>query len=116
MFCSALLLYSAMFYSALSITVCELGLKGVIYFIGSGFIEFEEFLTMLPNHMANTEDELRQAFLTFDKDKSGKINADELRHVLLSVGDKLEAKDVDELMKQGDINQDGEIDYEGINT
>ena len=71
---------------------------------------------MLPNHMTDTEDELRQAFLTFDKDKSGKINADELRHVLLSVGDKLDAKDVDELMKQGDINQDGEIDYEGINT
>ena len=49
----------------------------------------------------------------FDKDGNGYISASELRHVLTNLGEKLSEEEVDEMMKEADIDEDGQIKYEG---
>lgn len=62
----------------------------------------------------DTEEELRAAFAVFDKDQSGKISAAELRHVMTNLGEKLSDEEVDEMMREADVDGDGEIDYNGV--
>lgn len=65
------------------------------------------------NDPKDSDQELREAFMVFDKDGSGKISSAELRHVMTNLGEKLTDEEVDEMMKEADINGDGEIDYAG---
>ena len=83
---------------------------------GSGTIEFPEFLTMMARKLKDgqeSNEELQMAFRVFDKDGSGKISAAELRHVMTNLGEKLTDEEVDEMMREADINGDGEIEYDG---
>ena len=59
------------------------------------------------------EEELKQAFKVFDKDGDGYISADELKEVMKNLGESLSAKEVDDMLKEADINGDGKIDFEG---
>lgn len=58
-------------------------------------------------------DELRDAFRIFDKDGNGMINAGELRHVLTNLGEKLTDEEVDEMIREADLNGDNQINYAG---
>ena len=49
----------------------------------------------------------------FDKDGNGQINAAELRHVMTNLGEKLTDQEVDEMMKEADVDGDGQLNYEG---
>ncbi|KAK7613018.1 hypothetical protein IWX49DRAFT_51713 [Phyllosticta citricarpa] len=79
----------------------------------SGSIDFEEFLKMMAakSKSMDSEQELRQAFAVFDRDGTGTIDASELSHVLKSLGEKLSDAEIDEIIKQADLNGDGAIDY-----
>lgn len=83
---------------------------------GNGTIDFSEFLTMMARKMKETdsEDELREAFKVFDKDGNGFISSAELRHVMRNLGEKLTDEEVDEMIKEADIDGDGQVNYEGI--
>ena len=48
----------------------------------------------------------------FDEDGNGYISADELRYVMTYLGEKLTDEEVDELIREGDIDGDGQLDYE----
>ena len=48
-----------------------------------------------------------------DKDASGKISADELKQVMRSIGEKLSDDDIDEIIREIDMDGDGEVDYQG---
>lgn len=61
----------------------------------------------------DSEEELREAFKVFDKDGSGDISAAELRHVMTSLGEKLTDEEVDEMIREADIDGDGKVNYEG---
>lgn len=58
---------------------------------GNGTIDFPEFLTMMARKMKDTdsEEEIREAFKVFDKDNNGYISANELRHVMTNLGERL---------------------------
>ncbi len=77
-----------------------------------GTIDFPEFLTMMARKMKDTdlEAEIAEAFKVFDRNGDGKISAAELRHVLTSIGEKLSDADVDQMIREADTNNDGEID------
>ena len=60
-----------------------------------------------------SRDSLLDAFRIFDKDGNGYIDAKELRHVLVHLGEKLKDDEVDELLREVDINGDNQISYEG---
>ena len=82
---------------------------------GNGTIDFEEFLQMMAKKMQDTdsEEELREAFRVFDKDGNGYISAAELRHVMTNLGEKLTDDEVDEMIKEADLDGDGMVNYEG---
>ena len=91
-------------------------IENTISFIGNGTIDFPEFLTMMARKMKDTdsEEEIREAFRVFDKDGNGFISAAELRHVMTNLGEKLTDEEVDEMIREADIDGDGQVNYEGI--
>jgi len=78
----------------------------------SGFIEFEEFLraTMKVQSLV-TEQNLKMAFRFFDKDKSGKLSADEIK---IALGDKnlIDNSNIKTIIDEVDVNKDGQISFE----
>lgn len=83
--------------------------------LGNGTIDFPEFLTMMARKMKDTdsEEEIKEAFRVFDKDGNGFISAAELRHVMTNLGEKLTDEEVDEMIREADIDGDGQVNYEG---
>ncbi|XP_052276026.1 calmodulin-A-like isoform X3 [Dreissena polymorpha] len=61
-----------------------------------------------------SRESLLDAFRIFDKDGNGFIDAKELRHVLVHLGEKLKDDEVDELLREVDINGDNQISYEDM--
>jgi calmodulin len=55
------------------------------------------------------DDEIISAFATFDNEKNGSIDAEELRRILTSMGDKMSDSEVDDLIK--DAGGGSSIDY-----
>ncbi|KAJ3356891.1 hypothetical protein HDU91_005500 [Kappamyces sp. JEL0680] len=81
---------------------------------GNGTIDFPEFLTMMARKMKDTdsEEEIKEAFKVFDKDGNGFISSAELRHVMTNLGEKLTDEEVDEMIREADVDGDGQINYE----
>lgn len=88
----------------------------IVKILGNGTIDFPEFLTMMARKMKDTdsEEEIREAFRVFDKDGNGFISAAELRHVMTNLGEKLTDEEVDEMIREADIDGDGQVNYEGL--
>merc|ERR1711948_114238 len=72
---------------------------------GNGTIDFPEFCTLMAR-------KLKEAFRVFDKDGNGFISAAELRHIMTNLGEKLTDEEVDEMLREADIDGDGQINYE----
>lgn len=55
----------------------------ILFFLGNGEIDFDEFLSMMAKKMKETdsEDEIREAFKVFDKDGDGYLTQKELKQV-----------------------------------
>mmetsp|Transcript_18633 Transcript_18633/g.20258 ORF Transcript_18633/g.20258 Transcript_18633/m.20258 type:complete len:189 (+) Transcript_18633:256-822(+) len=81
---------------------------------GDGTVDFPEFLTMMSRKMndVESEEEILEAFKVFDKDGNGFISAAELRHIMTNIGEKLNDEEVDEMIREADIDGDGQINYE----
>lgn len=81
----------------------------------NGTIEFEEFLSLLLVQMEKKPDqEIREAFELFDKDGDGRISIEEMKHILKNLGkDSFTDAEVEEVIRAGDLNGDGLLDYEG---
>lgn len=82
---------------------------------GDGTIDFDEFLQMMAKKMKDTdsEEELKSAFKVFDRDNVGFINGQNLRNVMTNLGEKLTDEEVDEMIREADLDGDGLINYQG---
>ncbi len=58
------------------------------------------------------EQDLKAAFLVFDRDKNGFITRDELKSAMQLIGETLTDSNLDLLLKATDIDKDGKINYE----
>jgi len=67
---------------------------------GSGEIEFPEFLRLMASKLQDTDsiEEMREAFLVFDRDKSGSVTASELKHVMNNLGEQVTDEEVEEMI------------------
>ena len=70
---------------------------------------------MMAKKMTNydSKEELTLCFKVFDTDGDGSISAAELRHVMTNLGEKLTDEDVDEMIREADVDGDGQVNYEG---
>ena len=76
----------------------------------SGTIDFPEFLDLMTTKMKETEleEQLIETFKVFDRDGNGLLSGQELKYV----GEVLTDTEVDELIKQADVDGDGFINYQ----
>ncbi|CAN8270448.1 unnamed protein product [Cochlearia groenlandica] len=81
---------------------------------GNGTIEFSEFLNLMAYHIQESDvnEELTEAFKVFDKDQNGYISASELRHVMINLGEKLTDEEVNQMIKEADLDGDGQVNYD----
>eukprot|EP00397_Hematodinium_sp_SG-2012_P060343 GEMP01078446.1.p1 GENE.GEMP01078446.1~~GEMP01078446.1.p1 ORF type:complete len:159 (+),score=50.14 GEMP01078446.1:136-612(+) len=81
---------------------------------GSGEIEFPEFLKLMASKLQDSDsiDEMREAFLVFDRDKSGSVSAIELKHVMNNLGEQVTDAEVEEMIKEADADGDGELSFD----
>ncbi|KAK9524577.1 hypothetical protein VZT92_016961 [Zoarces viviparus] len=84
-----------------------------------GLMDFEDFIELMgPRMMGETAHmlglkELQSAFIQFDVDGDGKITQEEMREAVKSMlGEKLKKGELEEIIKELDINADGSIDFE----
>ncbi|KAF5314380.1 hypothetical protein D9619_011799 [Psilocybe cf. subviscida] len=86
----------------------------------NGVIEFDEFLVLMAEESLNVikspvtskpDDELQQAFKSFDQDGSGKISKSELGALMGTLGEKLSPDELQEMINAADLNGDHEIDF-----
>ncbi len=109
--------HACMFFSSLGQNPTEAELTDMINEVdadGNGTIDFPEFLSLMARKMkdTDTEEELIEAFKVFDRDGNGFISAAELRHVMTNLGEKLTDEEVDEMIREADVDGDGQINYE----
>ena len=81
---------------------------------GNGTIDFKEFLGLMARKMRDndSEEELIEAFKVFDRDGNGLISNVELQHVMTSLGENVTMDEVDEMIKEADLDGDVYINYE----
>ena len=80
---------------------------------GNGSLDFDEFCLMMVGLMGDRDEEaeLIEAFKFFDKDGSGLIDPDELKAVMETYGEKMSDEEIAEMVKEADIDGDGQISY-----
>ena len=76
---------------------------------GSGSMEFPEFCVMMVKKMAesDTENEVREAYRVFDKEREGFITRAELRMIFGALPDRLTSEEIDEMLEAAD--EDGQF-------
>ena len=79
-----------------------------------GKIELDEFITLMSRNSPDTqtEDKVINAFRVFDKEGNGLIATAELKHIMMTIGDKMTEAEADEMIHEADIDDDGVINYE----
>jgi len=102
---------------ALGHTPSEQELKDMINEVdldGNGEIDFNEFLEMMMRKRKETPplEELREAFKLFDMDGNGTISAFELKSVMKNLGEELSEKEVAEMIREADLDGDGEVNFD----
>jgi len=83
----------------------------------NGVIDYPEFLRLMETHPAKVGEEMRaedivEAFRAFDKDGNGVITAAEIKVSMEAMGQKLTDAEVQDMIREADVNGDGLINYE----
>ena len=77
-------------------------------------LDFPSFLSLMARRMngGDREEDLMEPFRAFDTERTGLISPAELRHVLASFGEKYTDEEVDEITREADPKDEGQINYE----
>ncbi|EPS61190.1 hypothetical protein M569_13611 [Genlisea aurea] len=85
-----------------------------LHFQGNQTVQFSDLFDFLSLkiQVSDTEEELKEAFKVFDKDQNGFISPNELRQVMISLGEKLSDEEVEQMIKEADLDGDGLVNYD----
>lgn len=104
----------------LGVTSGEKEARNIIKRVGrqnSSSMNFEEFLEAIDeatqaNDSGHEEQDLRDCFRAFDKNGDGRISFEELELAMKELGEEMSLEELQEMMKDGDSDKDGTIDFE----
>jgi Ca2+-binding EF-hand superfamily protein len=84
--------------------------------LGNQRLDFQEFVAFMSKHWheRDQEAELREAFRLFDRDNSGYITINELKQVMLNMGEKLNQEELEDMMREVCENEYYSILFESI--
>ncbi|XP_047327340.1 probable calcium-binding protein CML13 [Impatiens glandulifera] len=76
--------------------------------------DFPRFLELMSKHLKPEPFDrmLRDAFKVLDKEGTGFVVVSDLRHILTSIGEKLDPAEFDEWIREVNVGSDGKIRYE----
>ena len=77
-------------------------------------IELDEFVQMISNNFEVTEEELLEAFHTYDVDGNGALSKEEIVNVMRALGMWLNKAQVKQLMVEADKDNSGDISYKEL--
>jgi len=79
----------------------------------NGKISFADFLEVMHTHTQkeNSSKDIDAAFMASNPNKSRTISEKQLRHILQNTGEKLSAKEVDQIFKEAHIKSGGLVKY-----
>ncbi|KAI8910323.1 hypothetical protein EDD86DRAFT_225766 [Gorgonomyces haynaldii] len=77
----------------------------------AGLIEFDDFNKVMTERILDRDpiEEIRKAFQLFDDDGTGKISLRNLRRVAKEIGENLDDEELQAMIDEFDLDQDGEI-------
>ncbi|CAO3658301.1 unnamed protein product [Umbelopsis ramanniana] len=107
----------------LGVTSSETEARMIIKQVGrqnSTSMNFEEFVDAIEATTAHAhgpssiedEEQLRDCFRAFDKNGDGRISFDELAMAMKELGEDMTHEELEAMMKDGDSDKDGMIDFE----
>jgi calmodulin len=76
-------------------------------------INFEQFMLIMNKRGKDTDivEEYIEAFRVFDREGNGTLNREELRLIMVALGDKVVPEELDIMLRDADVNGDGLIEY-----
>lgn len=79
----------------------------------TGDINFTMFLTLFGEklHGTDPEDVIKNAFKCFDPDGNKYISGDQLKHMLMTMGERFTAEEVEEIFNEQACDDAGNFDY-----
>ncbi|XP_017079814.1 calmodulin [Drosophila eugracilis] len=80
---------------------------------GSGELYLSDFLYIMSKRYENMtkEDEIIAAFRVFDQEGTGVISESEFRHIMKNMGEQMTDEEVEEIIRDADSDNEGNIDY-----
>ena len=102
---------------AININVSDEEIKEIIEEIeleGNNEINFENFISIVNRREkdVDTKEEVLNAFKFFDKEGNGLININDLKYIMINVSKNLSEAEIDDMLKEADLDMDGFINYE----
>lgn len=77
-------------------------------------VTFKDFCSIMENEQpyGDSQEKIIRAYSALDDNNDGKVNAAELKHIMLHYCKDLREADVDEMVKEAGIDANGNIDYQ----
>eukprot|EP01116_Phalansterium_solitarium_P018854 TRINITY_DN511_c0_g1_i2.p2 TRINITY_DN511_c0_g1~~TRINITY_DN511_c0_g1_i2.p2 ORF type:complete len:150 (-),score=37.75 TRINITY_DN511_c0_g1_i2:157-606(-) len=80
---------------------------------GPAQVDFAQFSAIMQKRKKpDLDEQIKQAFKVFDTKNTGLIDVGELKHILVSVGERLAPDEVDTILKEADADHDGKINFQ----
>ncbi|KAL4238174.1 hypothetical protein ACF0H5_002886 [Mactra antiquata] len=81
---------------------------------GNGTIEFPEFCEMMMKRISenNENSDFLEAFKVFDSNDDGYISPAELKIAMINLGEKMNDEEINEMVREADLDGDGRISFD----
>merc|ERR1712151_788025 len=79
-----------------------------------GFDQFNEIVKKYTKPRREQDAELKAAFKVFDKDGTGNLDIDRLKHIVTTLGDRFSPEEFDEIWKTIELPESGTLQYQNL--